>query len=976
MLISIKDFKGTVPRRSRRLIGPEFAQTAQNVDLRGGILRSWKDLLRSNTPTKVGTKQSIYRWNTTLGADDSGAITGITQANPAVVTSVAHGRTTGERIYIAVVVGMTEVNHLTFAITVINDDTYSLDGINSTAYTAYTSGGIWVLENGYWFHWTTDVDVVRSPIAADTNERTIYTGDSEPKVTNSDIATAGGGTDYPTNSYTLGIPQPTAIPRVTKLQFQLDIENIQHAKVKTATYTAVAQSGYIIIPPPGNYYSPNITIYQKFDDVTVTIGSHDLEDGQQVDVSNLTGMTGLNEGLHYITVPKGHILDATNTNPVKITTDVDLPLDKGNLGAGDYITIESVGGIAELNDNDYTISLISHNITDMGFSVPIVITAVGHDLSTGNRVYISGLVLVSGNVDVFINNRIFTVTVLTVDTYSLNNSMSMSSGSVYVSGGTGTLVREFNLTGIDGTGYGAFDYNGLWTARDKFILIGSAGNEIEGTISGVSKTASNPIQITSANHDLVTGNNVYIYGVLGNVSGLNTEPFIDNPYQITYISDDVFSLDGTDALTYTSFWVLSAKWVSAYAGSGTARLVYDQEIVEDRAYVYTYVSAWGEEGPPSDPSNIIEIGEKQKALIQNMAVAPGGNYNITKNRIYRVLSGDASDEYYFVAEIDVANVEYTDSVPNRDLGEILPSEAWIAPPTTLHSIRGMENGMIVGADGNNVHFCEPWLPHAWPEEYRQTAPNDIITIGTFGNTAVILTTVGPVLFSGNDPQSVAMRDLKFNQVCVSKKGLVQLGSYGIVYPSPDGLVVVGVGGAKVVTEKHLSRKEWQEYVPSSINGYLWDDRYLGFYTKADGVQAGIIFDPKNPEIGLTDINIYATAGFNDPITDTLFLQIGDHIEAWDSASGLMAYTWKSKEFETKFPIAPSVLVVIADDYTSLTVNIYRDGTLWQTKTVEDRNPIRLPGGTTGKIWEIETTGTSEIQEIILAETMSDLAEVA
>ena len=68
-------------------------------------------------------------------------ITGITQANPAVVTATGHGFRSGDIIVITNVVGMTELNDLYFKITVLTDDTFDLRGIDSTAYTAYTSGG-------------------------------------------------------------------------------------------------------------------------------------------------------------------------------------------------------------------------------------------------------------------------------------------------------------------------------------------------------------------------------------------------------------------------------------------------------------------------------------------------------------------------------------------------------------------------------------------------------------------------------------------------------------------------------------------------------------------------------------------------------------------------------------------------------------------------------------------------------------------
>ena len=70
------------------------------------------------------------------------AITGITQANPAVVTAVGHGFTTGDVVRISDVGGMGAVNDLSFTITAIDADTFSLDGIDSSAYDAYTSGGV------------------------------------------------------------------------------------------------------------------------------------------------------------------------------------------------------------------------------------------------------------------------------------------------------------------------------------------------------------------------------------------------------------------------------------------------------------------------------------------------------------------------------------------------------------------------------------------------------------------------------------------------------------------------------------------------------------------------------------------------------------------------------------------------------------------------------------------------------------------
>ena len=85
---------------------------------------------------------------------DSGAIlesnktiTGITKANPGVVTSTAHGYSNGDTVVISGVVGMTEVNGKRFKVANVAANTFELqtiDGtnVNTSSYTTYSSGGV------------------------------------------------------------------------------------------------------------------------------------------------------------------------------------------------------------------------------------------------------------------------------------------------------------------------------------------------------------------------------------------------------------------------------------------------------------------------------------------------------------------------------------------------------------------------------------------------------------------------------------------------------------------------------------------------------------------------------------------------------------------------------------------------------------------------------------------------------------------
>jgi len=82
----------------------------------------------------------------TWDGGDAVTITGITKANPAVVTASGHTLNNGDKVRIQGVLGMTEINIGTdTAYTVASSDpnagTFALSGVNSSEYTAYTSGG-------------------------------------------------------------------------------------------------------------------------------------------------------------------------------------------------------------------------------------------------------------------------------------------------------------------------------------------------------------------------------------------------------------------------------------------------------------------------------------------------------------------------------------------------------------------------------------------------------------------------------------------------------------------------------------------------------------------------------------------------------------------------------------------------------------------------------------------------------------------
>lgn len=103
----------------------------------------------------------------TLPADSSATISGITQANPGVVTtSAAHGFSNGDEIYHTGVAGMTEVNGNVYTIANVAATTYEI--IDTTGFTAYTGGGTAekYVQTSEQLIWTGEFDV---PVRFDTD---------------------------------------------------------------------------------------------------------------------------------------------------------------------------------------------------------------------------------------------------------------------------------------------------------------------------------------------------------------------------------------------------------------------------------------------------------------------------------------------------------------------------------------------------------------------------------------------------------------------------------------------------------------------------------------------------------------------------------------------------------------------------------------------------------------------------------------
>lgn len=91
---------------------------------------------------EAGDLYTRYYANGGLITAGGGVPTGITKANPAVVTLNAHGFSNGDRVYATGVGGMVELNNREFTVAGATANTFQLSGVNSSGYTTFTSGGL------------------------------------------------------------------------------------------------------------------------------------------------------------------------------------------------------------------------------------------------------------------------------------------------------------------------------------------------------------------------------------------------------------------------------------------------------------------------------------------------------------------------------------------------------------------------------------------------------------------------------------------------------------------------------------------------------------------------------------------------------------------------------------------------------------------------------------------------------------------
>jgi hypothetical protein len=459
------------------------------------------------------------------------------------------------------------------------------------------------------------------------------------------------------------------------------------------------------------------------------------------------------------------------------------------------------------------------------------------------------------------------------------------------------------------------------------------------------------------------------------------------------------------------------------AGAGVLvgdQIQFDVTDIENRAYVYTYVSAYGEEGAASPPTN--ETGNPTGTWTITIPAPAAGittNRNLAKVRLYRTVvdsSGNAS--YYQVTEFGppfpTGVTNYSDSALPQDVvfNSPLSSELYTAPPIDLQGVVMMANGIAAGwSNEREIWFSAAYLPHAWPASYALTVDYPIVGLTANGASLNIMCKGTPFIATGVTPDTMTIGRISSNEPCISRGSVVSSGE-GAYYASPNGIILLNSSGTVSITE-FVYEKEFH----NTLQPWNWAAGHFGLNYVAfirgtglidvdpDGaVLHGFVLDKEDKNTSFTYLHFSTTVEnmYFDEISGQLFEILSDgRVMQWNppvanpGTTTLWDWTWESKPFRMAFPASFKAIKIIFDVPSEVTIipmtrntsqdqvfdpatqwliiRVYADDRFVMVKEIlRNEEVLLIPDGFKATLWELELQGQVNVVHLKMATSVKEL----
>jgi hypothetical protein len=448
------------------------------------------------------------------------------------------------------------------------------------------------------------------------------------------------------------------------------------------------------------------------------------------------------------------------------------------------------------------------------------------------------------------------------------------------------------------------------------------------------------------------------------------------------------------------------------------------------AYTQTFVSAYGEEGPPSAPK--IYSGQKVDATYTITFAQPdpadlGTNRNITKMRLYRTITAtNGTTTYFFVTEVTVGTVSYADNAgTNTDavigLNAQIESTNWSGPPSDLQGWVSMTNGIVAAFRQNEIWFCEPYRMHAWPAIYTLAVEYPVVGLGVQNNALVVCTDGFAYTVNGSHPSSMSLQKIAGLMPCTSRGSILST-TDGVYFSTPAGLALVSSGGVVIATKELIRKDKWNALVQintlraaqigaayyafgQAVLGVFQTDTFQNSMVQQNdfaGALNGMLIDPTSQTVAFNNLSTDTpiTNVMTDVWSGEVFVIVGGVVQ-WldisDTQQTKAPFVWRSKIFQTPkkdnfnvakvfFTVPPNTVSLNPVEVFGLTQTLqpdqwglwraYADGDLVMTREIRvSGEQFRLPSGFKADFWQFEVEARVQVDVIQVATSAAELAAV-